>query len=456
MNREAAIAAWLPGARWFAGKGAGSLRVSIRDAAAVPGTAVEAAVVDVAHDAGSDRYWLALAAGEDAAFAPEFAGWVVRTALAGDRLNGAAGTFRGHPTAVAERGSGTDAVAGPVAVVPLGGDASNTSLRVSLGRREYAVKLLRRCRPGVQPEVEVGRFLAEAGWNGTPRLVGWLDYQPTAGDPTVLATVHEFAAGCTTAWERLVDLTRAGGVCGPNRPAILEVVAAIGRATAELHRAFGSRSDVPAFAPERADAGWATAEAERMAGHAAGVLDLVQARLPMLPAAPAEDARRLLDHREEIEARLRSLSSACTSSLLVRVHGDYHLGQVLVGEPGPRVLVIDFEGEPGRSLAERRRKTSVCKDLAGMCRSFDYLLRHAARSAAEPYAAEDLATLEETFLDAYRSIARGHDWWPADPAAAARLLAVYRLDKAVYELAYELANRPDWIEVPLAALVARP
>jgi predicted trehalose synthase len=125
---------------------------------------------------------------------------------------------------------------------------------------------------------------------------------------------------------------------------------------------------------------------------------------------------------------------------------------VLIREPGPEPLVIDFEGEPGRSLEDRRRKTSVCKDIAGMCRSFDYLLRHAARSGSTPYRAADLTLLEATFLDAYRAVAREHAWWPADAATADALLDIYKLDKAVYELAYELANRPDWVEVPLAAL----
>ncbi|NBT13661.1 MAG: hypothetical protein EBS56_08795 [Planctomycetia bacterium] len=125
---------------------------------------------------------------------------------------------------------------------------------------------------------------------------------------------------------------------------------------------------------------------------------------------------------------------------------------MLVDTTGSRVLVIDFEGEPGRSLADRRRKTSVLKDLAGMCRSFDYSLRHAARSADAPYRPDDLAMLENTFLDAYGTVARGHAWWPT---GADEALGVYRLDKAVYELAYELANRPDWVVVPLAALLDR-
>jgi trehalose synthase-fused probable maltokinase len=132
------------------------------------------------------------------------------------------------------------------------------------------------------------------------------------------------------------------------------------------------------------------------------------------------------------------------------VHGDYHLGQVLVDESGQRVMPIDFEGEPTRPLTERRRKTSAAKDVAGMLRSFDYLFAHVDRlHGAGP---GDPAALAEAFLAAYRRGASRSAWWPADADEERRLLAAFTLDKAVYELAYELANRPDWVEVPLGAL----
>ena len=157
-------------------------------------------------------------------------------------------------------------------------------------------------------------------------------------------------------------------------------------------------------------------------------------------------------NRDAIIARLEAIADLETSALAIRVHGDYHLGQVLVAGDDEEVFVIDFEGEPGRTLEERRAKTSVFKDVAGMCRSFDYLLRHVARTTGAAYRADDLRQLEECYLDAYRSIAAGQPWWPADPHTADRLLSIYKLDKAVYELAYELQNRPDWVEVPLAAI----
>ena len=452
MTTAATIAAWLPSVRWFAGTQHATVDVAIYDSVRLPGTAITLALVDSATAGGCDRYVVPLAGGADAALSSDFAAWLAQTVFTAATLAADHGVIRGH--CIASPGE-PPFIPGTTAVASLGGDASNTSLLVTSGQRQLAVKLLRRCRDGIQPEVEIGAVLSEdATWRGTPRLLGWLDYTPTSGGSIVLATVHDFAAGCRTAWDHLGPLVSAGGLAGPRRGAILDVVAALGRVTAEMHQALGSRADLPAFAPIRPTAADARAEARRMADHATAVFDRATSGLETLPTAVAADLRVVLSRRDEIVGSVQRCAAIESDATLIRVHGDYHLGQVLIREPGPEPLVIDFEGEPGRSLEERRRKTSVCKDLAGMCRSFDYLLRHAARSGSTTYRAADLQLLEATFLDAYRAIARGHAWWPADSATADRLLAVYKLDKALYELAYELAHRPDWVEVPLAALMS--
>ena len=295
-------------------------------------------------------------------------------------------------------------------------------------------------------------FTRHAPWEGTPRFVGWLEYASAAGESTAVATLHEFAAGCTSAWEQLVPRLIGGGLAGPGRDTILDIAAGLGRTTAEMHRALASRADIAAFAPETATAADRRHEAERMVEHATRVFDLAAARRPMLPAAVSAALDGLLTRRDAMFAALQRLADVDSTATLIRIHGDYHLGQVLLRLPSLEPLVIDFEGEPGRSLADRRRKTTVLKDVAGMCRSFDYSLRHAARGGGPPYDAAHLRLLETRFLEAYRTVAHGHAWWPADVAAADATLAVYKLDKALYELAYELANRPDWVEVPLAAL----
>ncbi|MEI6240583.1 MAG: phosphotransferase [Planctomycetia bacterium] len=454
MTTAAAIAAWLPRARWYAAKDGAAARVSIHDAARIPGTTVALALVDVAADGVDTRYAVPMDGDADAALSPEFAGWVVQAVLDGTVTAADHGLFRGHPVAAPVHEA--SAVRATTTVAPLGGDASNTSLLVTSGRRQFAVKLLRRCRAGIQPEVEVGEFLSrDGGWTGTPRLHGWLDYAPTSGEPIAIATVHAFALGCTSAWDHLGSLMTAGGLAGSRREAIIGVAVVLGRLTAEMHRVLASRADLPAFAPVMPTAADMQGEAGRMADHASVVFGRAAARLDTLPTDIATSVRAVLSKRDEIVTSLRGIGAIHAAAAMIRVHGDYHLGQVLIREPGPEALVIDFEGEPSRPLAERRRKTSVFKDVAGMCRSFDYALRHAARTGAAPYQPADLRLLEATFLDAYRAVARGHAWWPDDERTADALLAVYTLDKAVYELAYELANRPEWVEVPLAALVSR-
>ena len=450
MIDVARITAWLPQSRWFAGKGAALSHVAIGDEAVVPGTEVCLAMLDVATADATDRYVAPLANDADAAFDAGFAAWLVDAIQGGATLAGHEGLFRGHPAM-----PGAHVRNGAVTrVSPLGGDASNTSLLVEDAGGARAVKLLRRCRPGIQPEVEVGEFFARhAHWAGTPRFLGWLEYAPAAGDSLAVATMHEFASGCVTAWDHLVPLVAGGGLTGPGRHEILNVVTALGRTTAEMHRALASRPDIAAFAPQAPSAADRQAEADRMLDHAAHVFALAATRLPSLPPAVAKATEGLLARQAAIAATLGGLAAIDPWGALIRIHGDYHLGQVLLREPGPQPLVIDFEGEPGRSLADRRRRMTALKDVAGMCRSFDYLLRHAARVGSGEYDAAHLHLLETCFLDAYRSLAAGHAWWPADAAAANAILAAYKLDKALYELAYELTNRPDWVEVPLGSLL---
>ena len=466
------LAASLPSMRWFADKGAGIAGVSLYDRASLPrDTAAAIALADV-QLAGRDpssqspRYVVMIdAAGNDAAATPAVARWLLDFVLSGRSLPGRGGQFIGHATVHSPHAASV-VPAAPITVIAIGGDASNTSLVVRCGSTGWIIKLFRRCRAGVQPEVEIGEFFSSASpWQDTPRLCGWLEYEPAddqlAAASTAIATVHEFAPGYTTGWDRLVGLLTAGdGLAGHSGDEVLAIVAGLGRVTARMHRAFSARPDIPAFAPESATPVGRQAAALRMSEHAQGVFALIESRLPYLEPTMASRLAAVLDTRSKLASRFDRLPSIALDCDNIRVHGDYHLGQVLVAEQCDKllvaeqgsVLVIDFEGEPGRTLAERREKTAAAKDVAGMCRSFDYLLRHVAKSSAKPYAAADLARLEACYLGAYREVALGQPWWPADPTTADALLAPFKLDKAIYELAYELSNRPDWIDVPLAAI----
>lgn len=439
----AAIAGRLPEARWFAGKGRDIGAVSLVDAIPLPAAAT-LAIVEVTSGEESARYVVPVdAAGADVADQPAYARWLIDTVWAGAAQAGGRGRVAGRAMGELPR-----LPAGRPTVAMIGADASNTSCRVTVGDAAFAVKLMRRCRPGIQPEVEVGSFVAErTSWRGTPRLCGWLDYEPADGGPAAtLATIHEFATGCESAWDRLIGLVRAEGSASPRLLTIVDRLAAI---TAEMHAALASRPDVAAFAPVVPTAADRQAQARALAAHADAVCRLIAAPGPNVPAKIAARLRAAAACRDELVSRLAVVARIDSAAMNIRVHGDYHLGQVLL-TPGDQPLVIDFEGEPGRSLDERRMKTSAAKDVAGMCRSLDYLLRCAARDGGPA----DAAHLQQRYVAGYASRVSGQSWWPARPADADSLLAAYVLDKALYELAYELHNRPDWIEVPLAAVEA--
>lgn len=453
----ARIARWLPAARWFGGKGSRPEAITIHDAAPLPGGMV-LALVDVAGaDGVAATRWVVpvdAASGADAAHDDRFASWAVNAATSVP-LRGARGRFVGRAIA-----GGPVRPAGPVScrATPLGGDASNTSLRLdttdTLGDRGTTVlKLLRRALDGEHPEVEVGRFLAEStGWRGTPRLLSFLRYEPDdrggiASEPTTIATLHAFAPGCESAWAHALSLAAAAR--GPVTTAIAPLAARLGRVTAEMHAALASRPDIPPFAPRVATPATRQALAERLLTRAHAVLErLSRAHVPPNLRPRLE---RLAAARSAIVRVLSSAARAGTTAADIRVHGDYHLGQVLVDAAGT-LLPIDFEGEPARPLAERREPSSAAKDVAGMCRSFDYLLRQAASALGR--APENPAVPVGAFLDGYRDGSRGAVWWPAERTEEMALVDAFVLDKALYELAYELDNRPDWVTVPLGALEA--
>jgi maltose alpha-D-glucosyltransferase/alpha-amylase len=452
------IADWLPKARWFPGKGSGTGEIRVIDLVSLPGSGGLALGIV---DCGRVRLVVPVdpRTGRDAAADREVAAAIVTLALGGGAVPGLHGRLVGRPVdarpaaapRAAVQGSGA---AGDLSVRPLGGDASNTSLLVESAGQPGApsvLKLVRQARPGIHPEVEVGRFFAAStDWRGTPLVRGSVDYVPAVGaEASVVATLHAFEPGCRSAWEVLVESMTDGGLAGPHRAAIFDLVGRLGTVTARMHRALASRGDLPDFAPEPATAARRQALADRLAAHARDSLAAIDPeRAPT--RALTDRLARLKDRAPKIGARFEKLASAATTAADIRVHGDYHLGQVLVDAAGTRVMPIDFEGEPGRPLDERRAKTSAAKDVAGMLRSLDYLQRHVERIGGG--GGGDPAPLAAAFLAAYSSAASGEVWWPADADEQRLLLAAFTLDKAVYELAYEIANRPDWIDVPLGAL----
>jgi trehalose synthase-fused probable maltokinase len=295
------------------------------------------------------------------------------------------------------------------------------------------LKIFRRLEPGINPELEVLRFLAGHGFRNAPALAGWYEY---SGGPltATLGLLQEFVADGVNGWELALDEIADA----PER--FLDRLSRLGEVTAQMHTALGSDPDDAAFCPDEPSV-------EALALLTATVDEEIARVFLSLP----EDDERLapiVGRGEEVREQLRFLSHAGSTGKVIRTHGDFHLGQTLAR--GDDWVILDFEGEPARTLVERRHKRSALRDVAGMLRSFTYAASSVElRGATVPDDWEVRARWR--FLDSYLA-AVDPRLLPAGDAAIERLLAVFELEKAVYELRYELDNRPDWVGIPVAGI----
>ncbi|MEA2755784.1 MAG: maltose alpha-D-glucosyltransferase / alpha-amylase [Aliidongia sp.] len=344
------------------------------------------------------------------------------------------------------------------------GEQSNSSVAI----QDYGVlKLYRRLEDGIHPEIEMGRFLTEtAGFTGTPALLGTIERIGPDGAVTALGVLTTYVPNQGDGWSFAQDhlrrtlLEKSSGATEQEHDLhiyFVELIGRLGRQTAELHRALCPQGDAdPAFEPEPitdADlAEWCRFTAEQ-ARHVFERLEKFHA------AAPDPLIARLIALQSALHARIERARRLRIRAVKIRGHGDFHLGQVLAAQNN--FVIIDFEGEPRRSLSERRHKHTPLKDVAGMVRSLDYAAAVALRSASDLPPA-DLAVAERlctdwrdrsiaAFLDGYR----GADvpFWPDDPAAGEHLFDLMLLDKVLYEIGYELANRPAWSTIPVQGLI---
>jgi maltose alpha-D-glucosyltransferase / alpha-amylase len=368
-------------------------------------------------------------------------------------------------------------------------EQSNTS--VVYGGR-YILKLFRRSDEGINPDLEIGRFLTEtAEFANVPPVVGALEYRRKSGGSMTLGILQEFVPNVGDAWTYTLDslshyFERALAhpeAQPPDLPQIslldiqnddfpvlareligsyLESARLLGQRTAELHKALAISADQPDFAPEPFSTLYQRSVYQSMQSQIVQVFQLLRPRLKQLPENTREDAQKVLDMETEVRRRYRSLLQRRISAMRIRVHGDYHLGQVLY--TGRDFVIIDFEGEPARPLSERRIKRSPLRDVAGMLRSFHYVsyaalfgqipsIRPADFPALEPWAKFWYTWVSVAFLKAYLAAAKEDPILPKDPTELQVLLEVYLLEKAVYELGYELNNRPEWVKVPLQGLL---
>ena len=358
----------------------------------------------------------------------------------------------------------------------IGAEQSNSSVLVE----EYLVlKLYRRVETGVQPEIEMGRYLTEvAHFPNAPALLGSVEVEYSPRRCAAIAVMHAFVRNQGDGWSFTLNyldryLDEAALVAPSQRAAVPEQVAVpepevahavylnqmqqLGRRTAELHRALCPDEAEAAFRPEPVGAADVNAWVKRVRGEAKSALaSLRRAQRTLAPAA-AEIAEKLLGSQADVLARIGADIPQSLNAMKIRIHGDYHLGQVMVAQND--FYIIDFEGEPRRPLAERREKDMGLRDVAGMVRSFDYAARAALEQVvqAQPDRAAELERLVNTwrdlsaarFLQGYMETIAGSPAHPSDPAAADALLRLFVLEKALYEIQYELANRPAWVPIPL-------
>ena len=325
-------------------------------------------------------------------------------------------------------------------VRPVGAEQSNSSVVFD---EELILKVFRRLEPGINPELEVLRFLTERGFANIAPLGGWYAY---SGGPlgATLGILQEYVRGGIDGWELALDEIA-------ERPeGFLERLRRLGEVTGEMHTALASDANDPAFCAE-------TPSVESLGLLTATVDEEIEQVFLTLPEGD-ERVEAIVGRGEEVREQLRMLTHAGATGKAIRTHGDYHLGQTLwaprdaegASSPGDWV-VLDFEGEPARSLTERRRKRSPLRDVAGMLRSFAYAATAAELLRGSPAPEGWEGQAREQFLEGYLDTV-DPGLLPSGQIAIDRLLAVFELEKAVYELRYELDNRPAWVGIPVAGI----
>jgi maltokinase len=313
---------------------------------------------------------------------------------------------------------------------PIGVEQSNSSIVFG---DETVLKVFRRLEPGINPELELLQFLTRHEFANIAPLQGWYEYDGKAFSAT-LGVAQRFFPGAVGGWELALEQI------GSDPEAFLTELGSLGTVTAKLHNCLGSDAGDPAFSPDEPSA-------ESLSLLTATIDEDIERIFVRLPEDErvASIAGRGQDVREQISMRAQTGAGGRS----IRTHGDYHLGQTL-HLPG-EWLIIDFEGEPARPLFERRQKRSPLRDVAGMLRSLAYATSAAAIMRGTPAPADFEERARTIFLKHYFSTIEPA-LLPAGDSAIWNLLAIFELEKAIYELQYELDNRPDWLPIPVAGI----
>jgi maltose alpha-D-glucosyltransferase/alpha-amylase len=339
-------------------------------------------------------------------------------------------------------------------------EQSNSSIIID---DSVIVKLFRRLVPGVHPEVEIARALTRAKYAATPTFLGEFRFEDDHGT-TIAGMAQRYVPGAVDLWSYALERGESYFTSDHETTnEFVEDARRLGRATRAMHVALARATDDPAFAPEPVSRDDVDRWAHRVQQSVRESLALLGAQLdtPGFPRDRAAEARVLASRRDHFVGWINEIVDSLGDDLgqRTRIHGDFHLGQVLRAPDG-KLLIIDFEGEPTKSLDERREKTSPLRDVAGMLRSFAYAaatlaMRHGAR--VQPHVRELRAARWErdvraAFLDGYLASSDEHDALPPNVDDTRRLIDLFEADKAFYELSYELNNRPTWAWIPMRGI----
>jgi maltose alpha-D-glucosyltransferase/alpha-amylase len=357
----------------------------------------------------------------------------------------------------------------------LSAEQSNSSLVIG---DAAVLKVIRHISPGVHPEAEMGRYLTALGYDNAPPMLGEVTRVGKDGTPCTMIMVQGFIHNQGDAWQWTLDtLTRvihnstvSESVAGTTHVSdisdpqeeLTELANMLGRRLGEMHVALATPTDNPDFSPETAGQKDVEAWAEGARAQLHAAFDILERKSDWNSESDARRIAGLLSRRRQLMEKVGELAESGLGSLKIRIHGDFHLGQVLVAQGD--VFLVDFEGEPAKPLAHRRAKNSPLRDVAGLLRSFDYAaafaggegpddLGEAAEKRKQEIVQEFAPTSGAVFWDAYQE-AMQPVGMKVSEAANNALLQLFVLEKSAYEVCYEAANRPTWIAVPLSGMVA--
>jgi maltose alpha-D-glucosyltransferase/alpha-amylase len=513
-----ALLRYIRSRRWFGGKARTVTGLVIRDVGPLPRQSAQLALVEIEYTEGEPQvYVLPLAmmhprkADEPESAKPTtiiarlrdggilyepvsedfFSSALLELIARRRQVRGSRGVFSGTPA----RGFRELRGEGPLEAQAIKAEQSNTA--IVYGHRLF-LKLFRRLEPGESPDLEILRFLnEETSFDAVPRLAGALEYRlGREPEEATVGVLQDYTKNSGDAWSYSLDaISRfferilsdrdaadrvARGVPSeavfdlamkPSPPLAEEMIGAylpdadlLGRRTAQLHVALASRDDIPAFAPEPFTLHYQRSIYQLFRTQLSQTIHILKKRERGLPDLVREEIAHLLSREPEIQQRIREILEGRIGGNRIRIHGDYHLGQVL--HTGADFVIIDFEGEPTRPLTERRIKRSALRDVAGMLRSFHYAPHAVVFGQAPGFVirSEDVAALESgarfwhrwvsgRFLRAYLDEAAKGRVLPENITQARSMLRCYLIEKALYEIVYELNNRPDWVRIPIRGVL---